>query len=74
MTYRSHPATSRSQRRPLIKAIQGMLAVSFLGGCRLGNPDPGPGPSAGGAGGGGSMGGSDAGMQDGGVADAADGG
>ncbi len=31
---RSQPA--QWHRRPLIKAVKGMVAVTFLGGCRLG--------------------------------------
>jgi hypothetical protein len=38
------------QRRPIIKVIKGMLAVAFLGGCRVPAPDYEPAVDAGDAG------------------------
>lgn len=46
--------SSRNARRPLIKAAKGMVAMTFLGGCRIWNDGP---PGGGGAYGGGGSGG-----------------
>jgi hypothetical protein len=70
MNSSSRSLGSRQLRRPLIKAMKGMLAASFLGGCRLGNPSSDPwvaGLRQGGA----TPAEASAGLQDGGVPDAA---
>jgi hypothetical protein len=38
MASKSQRPSSRRRGRPLIASVQGMMAVAFLGGCRLGGP------------------------------------